>query len=225
MNETVGTTSELLGSGNDQEAVSEAPTAPPNEEAAASGDGLSPGAGPQLAPVTSLENRVRRLEDQVEGLQDTRKLEDRVTERIAKRLERKQSNAAIKVPVAAVAAPSKPPPMAAIAPPTEMPPVVVIQGNAVKQRWLAVDIFTEFRAMLRMFLDARYRVFYMSWQTKVYPVLLLGLIVVSGFTISYVPLIGPVLDRLAELVIAFSLYKVLSREAGRYKEIAPQIRK
>jgi hypothetical protein len=79
--------------------------------------------------------------------------------------------------------------------------------------------------MLQMFLDARYRVFYMTWQTKLYPALLLGLIVVSGFTISGIPLVGPVVDRLAELVIAFFLYKVLSREANRYKEIGPQIRR
>jgi hypothetical protein len=216
---------------NDQTATTDALIEPRIEEAAgtpiADGPALDDAAleNPPPALMPTLEDRVRQLEDQVAGLRDSRKLEDRLTERVARRLERKQASTAIKVPLATVAEPTKPPPMAAIAPPPDLPPVVVIEGKSAKQPWLILDIVTEFKAMLQMFLDVRYRVFYMNWQTKAYPLLLLGLIVVSGLTISYIPIVGPVLDRIVELVIAFLLYKVLSREAHRYKEIGPQIRR
>jgi len=229
--EIVGKTVQVPIAVNEQTATTEAPSEPRTEEAAGTpfGDGpvlaAAPLENPPSALLPTLEDRVRQLEEQVAGFQDTRKLEDRVTERVSRRLERKQANTAIKVPVAAVAEPTKPPPLAAIAPPPDLPPVVVIEGKTAKQPWLILDIFTEFKAMLQMFLDARYRVFYMNWQTKAYPLLLLSLIVVSGLTISYIPIVGPVLDRIAELVIAFLLYKVLSREAHRYKEIGPQIRR
>lgn len=179
------------------------------------------GKPPDALPPT-IEDRVRQLEDRVAVLQDTRKLEDRVTERVARRMERKQSSTAIKAPVATIAEPTKPP-LAAAAPP-ELPPVIVVEGKAAHQPWLIVDIFTEFRAMVRMFLDTRYRVFYMTWQTKVYPPVLLGLMVLSWLMISGIPFVGTALDKIVELILAFFLYKVLSREACRYREISPQIK-
>ena len=38
------------------------------------------------------------------------------------------------------------------------------------------------------------------------------------------PIVGTAFDKTAELLLAFFLYKVLSREASRYKEIEPQIK-
>jgi hypothetical protein len=231
MNESTGTSFRVLDGINDHAATPTPPSELPVDYAPEAhmpaGDALDPTPLPAPLPETkpTLEERVHQLEDQVAGLQDTRKLEDRLTERVARRLERKQANTAIKAPVAAVAEATKPPPLARIAPPPELPSVVVLEGKTSKQSWLILDIFSEFRAMLRMFLDVRYRIFYMKWQTKLYPVILLSLIVLSGLTISSIPLVGPVLDRVAELIIAFSLYKVLSREANRYKEIEPQMRR
>jgi hypothetical protein len=220
---------------NDRAATPDAPAEPSDGEAAnAAPAEVNAPSEPMLAPEApqqlpeavppTLEDRVRHLEDQVGVLQDTRRLEDRVTERVARRLERKQSSAAIKAPFAAVAEPSKPAPLASIAPPPEVPPVVVVEGKGGRQRWLIWDIFTEFRSMLRMFLDGRYRLFYMTWQTKVYPPLLLAMMVFSWLTISAIPIVGTALDKIAELILAFFLYKVLSREACRYREISPQMR-
>ena len=229
--ETAGSIVQVPIAVNEQTATTDAPNEPRIEEPVGTpftgGPALdtAPLEDPPARPMATLEDRVRQLEEQVAGIQDTRKLEDRVTERVARRLERKQAGTAVKVPIAAIAEPTKPPPLAAIAPPPNLPPVVVIEGKTAKQPWLILDIITEFKAMLQMFLDVRYRVFYMNWQTKAYPLLLLSLIVVSGLTISYIPIVGPVLDRIAELVIAFLLYKVLSRESHRYKEIGPQIRR
>jgi hypothetical protein len=220
---------EVASAANDHAVRSDISSEQPGEGATPFPDGPTFASAPSdhapPALTSTLEDRVRQLEDQVVGLQDTRKLEDRLTERVARRLERKQANTAIKVPTAAIAEPTKPPPLAAVAPPPDLAPVVVLEGKTGRQPWLFLDIFSEFQAMLRMFFDLRYRVFYMKWQTKVYPAILLGLIILSGLTISYIPLVGPVLDRIVELIIAFSLYKVLSRETYRYKEIEPQIRR
>jgi hypothetical protein len=185
-----------------------------------SSDAASP---PQALPPT-LEDRVRQLEEKVAVLQDTRRLEERITERIARRVEKKQANTAIKAPVAALAEPAKPPPIASVAPPPEPPSIVVVEGKNFPTRWLILDILAEFRAMVQMFLDARYRVFCMTWQTKVYPILLLGLMFLSWLMISGIPIVGLALDKAAELILAFFLYKVLSREACRYREIGPQMR-
>jgi hypothetical protein len=202
------------------------PPAPPEDSAISEPplDPASPDSPPVAVPPPALEERVQRLEEQVAVLQDTHKVEDRITERLARRMERKQSNPAIQAPVAAFAQPSRPPPVAAIAPPSELPPVIVLEGKSGRQPWLFLDIYTEFRAMLGMFLDARYRVFYMTWQTKVYPPLLLAFMVLTWLTISSIPIVGSVLEKVAELVLAFFLYKVLSREAWRYREIRPQMK-
>jgi hypothetical protein len=204
-------------------------TAPPApaEDGATSEPALDPASQvspPVAVPPPALEERVQRLEEQVAVLQDTHKVEDRITERLARRMERKLTNPAIQPPVAAIAQPSRPPPVAAIAPPPELPPVIVLEGKGVRQSWLFLDIYTEFRAMLGMFLDPRYRVFYMTWQTKVYPPLLLACMVLTWLTISSIPIVGPVLEKVAELVLAFFLYKVLSREAWRYREIRSQMK-
>jgi hypothetical protein len=223
---------------NDRAATSDAPveltrdkvgdTPPPIlAEAGAISEPLLDSAPLQSPPVAlppTLEDRLHHLEEQVSVLQDTRKLEDRITDRVARRMERKQLNTAIQAPVAAIAEPSRPPPVAAIAPPPDLPAVVVIEGKSGRQPWLILDIYTEFKAMLRMFLDGRYRVFYMTWQTKAYPPLLLGFMVLTWLTVSGIPIVGPVLEKVAELVLAFFLYKVLSREACRYREISPQMK-
>ena len=214
---------------NDRASIPDALREPtPEERTAADAPALAEANGPTAAPPEAvpptLEDRVRHLEDQVAVIHDTRRLEDRITERVSRRLERKQSNTAIKAPVAAVAEPSKPLPVASIAPSPELPPVVVLEGKGGRQPWLIVDIYTEFRSMLRMFLDGRYRLFYMNWQTKVYPPLLLATMAFSWLTITAIPLVGLALDKIVELILAFFLYKVLSREASRYREISPHMK-
>ena len=223
---------------NDRAATPDAPPEPSQQEvaepapSAPAEDGMPPELPVEAVPSVplpgaippTLEDRVRQLEDKVAVLEDTRKLEERVTERVARRIERKQANTAIKAPLASIAEPPKPAvPVASVAP-LSPPPVMLPETRSGRQPWLIADIFIEFRAMVRMFFDGRYRLFYMTWQTKVYPPLLIGLMVLSWLTINHIPFVGFVLDKIAELLLAFFLYKVLSREATRYREISPQIR-
>jgi hypothetical protein len=219
MNDRVATSDPLIEAAADE--ATESPHSVPS--VGIPGAEQAPAVMPPDAPAATLEDRIRHLEDKVANLEDTRRLEERITERLARRIERKQANTAIKAPVASIAEPPKPPPLAVAAPP-EHPPVIVLEGKAAQRPWLIVDIFTEFRAMLRMFLDGRYRLFYMTWQTKVYPPLLLGCLIVSSWMVSSIPLVGTILDKVVVLILAFFLYKVLSREAARYREISPHIR-
>src|SRR5262249_43593756 len=155
-----------------------APLAPAGESVPA--ETVREPAGPEQLPEAlppTVEDRLRHLEDQVAVIQDTPRLEDKNTQRLAPPRERRPAQSALKAPVAAAGGPSKPPPVASIAPPPELPPIVVLEGQGGRQTWLIVDIFTEFRAVVRMFLDGRYRLFYMNWQTKVYPPLLLATMV------------------------------------------------
>jgi hypothetical protein len=185
-------------------------------------DSPSASSGPDHT-VAALEERVRSLEETVAALKDTRKLEDRLVERVTRRVERKQPASAIQAPTAALANAGKHLVPVAVA-------AVQAQANAADAQisqpgspWLIVDIYSELRAMLRMFLDARYRVFYMTWQTKVFPPVLLGIMVLCWLWLASLPLgfLSTILDKMVELLLAFFLYKVLSREARRYRELKP----
>src|SRR5262249_41901156 len=94
-----------------QDGIAErAPLAPAGESVPA--ETVREPAGPEQLPEAlppTVEDRLRHLEDQVAVIQDTRRLEDRITERLARRLEPRQANSAIKAAVAAIAEPSKPP--------------------------------------------------------------------------------------------------------------------
>jgi hypothetical protein len=74
--------------------------------------------------------------------------------------------------------------------------------------------------MFRMFFDRRYR---LTWQTKLYPPLLIVLMVLSWWMVGSIPIVGTWLDKIVALVLAFLLYKVLSREAHRYREVCPHL--
>ena len=60
---------------------------------------------------------------------------------------------------------------------------------------------------------------------RLVPLVLVVLILLSGWwgPWSYIPLIGWLLDKCIDLVLAFVLFKVLSHEARRYRETAPDL--
>jgi hypothetical protein len=211
---------------NDRAATTDAPSEAIQEEQAVHAPSVPP---PEESPTPALpspgalplEDRVRALEEQMTLLRDTRKLEDRIVERMAKRLERKQASAAIKAPVAALADAGKHLlPVAVAAMKAQADAVALAETKAGKQPWLVVDCYTEFRSMFRMFFDRRYR---LTWQTKLYPPLLILLMVLSWWMVGSIPIVGTWLDKIVALVLAFFLYKILSREAQRYREICPHL--
>jgi hypothetical protein len=172
----------------------------------------------------SLEQRVRRLEDAVAQLQDTRQVEDRIVERLAQR----RTETAVRdsagmfldagkqlLPVAAGMIRSETRTAEAQA-----------RGTApqVRRSWLLFDLLAEARSMVRMFVDPRYR---MTWPGRlVLPVLGVLLLVTlwelgSLSDLSFVKLIMAILEKLADLLLAFVAYKVLAREVSRYREQIP----
>jgi hypothetical protein len=92
-----------------------------------------------------------------------------------------------------------------------------------KAGWLLLELLAEARVILRMYVDPRYR---MTWVSRLVPPLLLLLFFFPGWLL---PIVGillntvPLLANLVRLPIAFILFKVLGHEARRYRECTPDL--
>ncbi len=77
-------------------------------------------------------------------------------------------------------------------------------------------------AMYWMFCDPRYR---LSWTARLAPPIILALIVTSLYWMpaTVLPYVGMVIDKIVDLVLAYILFKLLSNEARRYRETAPDL--
>jgi hypothetical protein len=137
--------------------------------------------------LASLEQRVQRLEEAVASLQE--------------------KNSADMPQLKA-----GPPPAEDVAPPPlrHDPPAA-----PARPPWLLFDIIAEARAMVRMFFDIHYR---MAWYTRIAVILILAMILMSNLWFGWLPLfLGFFLVKLWDVVLAFLAYKILSREAQRYR--------
>jgi hypothetical protein len=169
--------------------------------------------------LPSLEQRVRRLEDAIAVIQDARQFEERVVERLTDRLSRN--------PVTAIREPGRliDAPRATLLPPAP-PPAETGPAPPYSVGWsrFLFDTITEARAIIRMFIDPRYR---LGWQTRLLVFVLLGailssLIWIPGITV--LPgLLATLVDKFVDLILAYFLFKTLSREARRYRETAPDL--
>jgi len=176
--------------------------------------------------VAALLRRVQRLEETVTALQDTQALEERLLHKLAARsaaepdtqeLEQRLLDKLAKTTVSqAREMVLREAPVAAV---TVRPPTpVVYTPPADESPWLLFDALNDFRLIWRMFFDLRYR---FSFSTRLIVYGLLALILTSHylwFPLAYIPFgIGSVLDKMLALVLAFFVYKALSREARRYR--------
>jgi hypothetical protein len=98
------------------------------------------------------------------------------------------------------------------------------RSAAVRVSWLFFDIVREMQSILHMYGDPRYR---LTWSGRILPVIFLALIATSAFwtypLTGWMPtLIGNLVLKTIDLVPAFCLFKVLTREARRYREMVPQ---
>ncbi|MFL5241423.1 MAG: hypothetical protein ACJ8FY_04890 [Gemmataceae bacterium] len=176
------------------------------------------------ANAAALEQRICRLEDAVAHLQDTRPLEERVIERVTERVQRQQPT-----PGAAGGA--------VIDANRSFLPSVVSSNSAYhgesggkapnrtsspRRPWLLVDMVADARAIFRMFVDPRY---HLSWRGRLLPFALTAVILTSSFWIpgTGLAIVGPLFDKILNLVLAFVLYKILAYEARRYRETAPDL--
>jgi hypothetical protein len=69
-----------------------------------------------------------------------------------------------------------------------------------------------------MFFDVRYHV---AWTARLTVLLLVPFILTSHLWLPVynLPIVGPVLDKVVDLLLAFFAYKALSREAQRYRQV------
>jgi hypothetical protein len=172
------------------------------------------------AALTPLEQRLRRLEDALAQMQDVNGLETRVAERVTGRLMTQAPVAPVPAPSSALAdfgklilqAP------AAVARSFRNSPVAV----GARRAWLIQDALAEARAILRMFVDPRYR---LSWTGRILPPLFLGLVLTSYYWLpgTSVPIFGYLFNKVADLALTYVLYKLLAYEARRYRETAPDL--
>jgi hypothetical protein len=149
-----------------------------------------------------LEERVQRLEEAVESLKDTTALEERIVLRVTERLTKAPSSDKV------VAGP----------PPSPPPPLDGVGRVRGSHAWLFYDMIADARLMVIMLLDRRYA---MAWTTHMVVWLFIPAILLSSwwFPLSYLPLVGHYLDKILDLLLAFCVYKALSRETRRYREI------
>jgi hypothetical protein len=173
--------------------------------------------------AAALEQRVRRLEDAVALIQDTRQMEERVVERVSVRLRRESAPALKESAGLLVNAGRQLLPAALTMIRTETakaePPVEASSGGGPRS-WLVFDAYREARAMVRMFFDRRYR---MSLPARVAPPMLFAAILTSWIWLpgtSLLPsLLATPLVKTVDVLLAFFAFKILSREARRYREV------
>jgi hypothetical protein len=163
-----------------------------------------------------LAARVARLEDVVASLQDTHALEDRVTERLSAKLmaraRRKNSSSNLIVEAGRQLLPAA---IQTIQDQASQADAAGAAGPSLQHHpWLIFDAIAEARAMFRMYFDRRYRV---SWIARMTPLVGCILLVLSWLLISGIWIIGPIVDKAFDLVLAFVVYKVLHREVQSYR--------
>lgn len=170
------------------------------------------------APGENLEQRVFQLENIVAGLQDTSQLEERVVKRVTE-----------KVSSFPVAAPCEPPTLMVGSGRPLLPAFSLLEKDSpngesrrlgIGRTWLLGEIYSETWSILDMLMDPRYRR-YLPWSAKFVPLLILAFCLTSHWIMpwSYIPGFGPIFDKALGLVIALVAFKILSREAKRYREL------
>jgi hypothetical protein len=159
---------------------------------------------------TGLERRVRRLEEEIDALKDTKALEERVALRVTERLQKAADSGRFT---------ATPPPAAAAT------VFLSEERSALAARdrhgWLLFDMVADAQLMLRMLLDKRYA---QAWTTHLVVWLFIPALLTSRwwFPLSYVPFFGSFFDKALDLLMAFCVYKALSREARHYRQMLDQ---
>jgi hypothetical protein len=161
----------------------------------------------------ALGERIRRLEDAIAALQDTRSLEERVLNRVSETVRPRVAESAFQ----RLDGDRRPTPAPAPLPLPLMPPLKALSPGALRSGWTLFELIGEIRTFVRMFFDLRYRV---SWFTWLVTVIGLSFALLSHWVMPYyfIPILGPVLDKVVDVLLVLFIYKVLSLEAQRYRE-------
>jgi hypothetical protein len=169
--------------------------------------------------LEALEERVRQLEDTIAAMHDTRLLEERVAERVAERIHGNLTHAPSSAAGILIDAGHHLFPATADSRNTEFayPETSTSADPGPRPPWLLLEIYEEFRAIYWMFLDPGYR---LSWTGRIAPLAILFVLFSSWLFLGSFP--WSVIDKVLSLVLIVVLYKVLSREARRYRQMAPR---
>jgi hypothetical protein len=223
---------------SDRVGAEHGPTEPPNGGLAGA---LLPFHAPAASgfPAPPLEERLRRLEDALAQIPDPKQIENSIAQRVAERLTTERP-----VPVAQIAPAPTPSARAGVTLPTGMildigKRILTTTGNTastasasehqesalssgVRRTILFFDMLTEARAIWCMYTDPRYK---MSWAGRLVPLMLAVFLLTSAFLVpgAQITGVGTIIDKLADLIPAFILFKLLSYEARRYRETAPDL--
>jgi hypothetical protein len=172
---------------------------------------------PTPEALAALEQRVRRLEDAFALIQSARPAEAKQAEPpiVPSHAVRSEPPVGPVPPRTLEAEPEWRPPAVEVPPPSPETP----RGP---RHWLLFEAINDARVILRMFVDPRYR---MTWPGRVLPLVLLALFVTSKIwlPLTSLPLFGELIDKTFDLLLGFFLFKVVSREARRYRQMSPDL--
>jgi hypothetical protein len=174
---------------------------------------FSPPAG--VPGQDALQERIRRLEDAIAALQDTRSLEERVLNRVTENVLPRAAETSFR----RLDGDRRPTPQPVIehAPLAPLPPLKTMTPVAFRSGWSLFELVGEIRTFVRMFFDFRYRV---TWFTWLVTVIGLSFALLSHWVMPFIiiPILGPILDKVVDVFVVLFIYKVLSLEAQRYRE-------
>jgi hypothetical protein len=199
----------------DRGSVTEAQAIAPN------GD-LAPGEAVKV--LTELDHRVTRLEDALAAMHDTGPLEDRVTERVTRRLDHNAAAVPAERDLLIDAGRHLLPQTVNHVEDQSSTSGQLRYGFRHSQIWLLYDIYDEARSIVQMYCDRRYR---LTWQARVIPLILLFAILTSWIWLPGTSILPNVLmvivDKIVDILLAFCAIKILSREAKRYRAARGEI--
>jgi hypothetical protein len=98
-------------------------------------------------------------------------------------------------------------------------PSAASSTHPFRNNWLVMEAYNEIRGVIRMYMVRSYRPGLYAW---VVPIVALSFMICSYFFVSGMPIIGPILDKLIDFVLAYAAYKVLVREAERHELQRPK---
>jgi hypothetical protein len=190
-----------------------------------------------------IEERVRKLEVAVQGLETTRVTEEAVADRVMLRLRAMAgephplpaadgvlldpAGVIVPAPAYAVALPAPAPASEMTAEPIPAPAAppsgAVLHPpetpDPTRRRWLLPQLWDEFRLAVRMYFDSRYRVSRTA-QFALPVILILFALNYFVFSMTFaIPIVSPVLERLFCVLLGVLFYRLITREITRYRAV------
>jgi len=172
----------------------------------------------------SLDLRIRRLEEAVAVLQDTRLMEDKVVERVSDKLSRNPAHGIQESANFLIDAGRHILPLTRDMPSDSAQATsnVPNASRTARPPWWLFEAYDDLRSVVRMYFDPRYRR-HMTWTAFLTPFVLLACILVVWFWMpTSIPVLGlglAFLDKVVDVLLAFFAFKILSRELHRYRQV------